>query len=152
MRATLLPNGATFAGDPLAARPRIAPLQKFLYDPDPSIVRSGLVDLYASDTGFCRLDDAEEYLTSDQFVESPGTSAFEVLTELPNNPKEIAKWFRSSEFGDVEIKCRHVPIDVDGLRRRISLSGTGRGTLVIARILGKTRAVVCQRVNRSPSI
>ena len=44
-RATVLPAGETLAADPLSEFPEQGPLAKYLYDPDPAIVRSGLVDV-----------------------------------------------------------------------------------------------------------
>ena len=145
-RATALPANETLAGHPLDALCDIGPLQKFLYDPDPSVVRSGLVNLLAEQHSLTRLDDAEEYLTSEVFCDSPFVRGFEVLEELPNNDRAIRDYFRKSDAGEVEIKCRHVPIQAETVRRKLPLGGTQKLVLVYARIQGKTRAVVCRRL------
>ncbi len=145
-RATVLPANETLAGHPLDALCDIGPLQKFLYDPDPSVVRSGLVNLLAEQRSLIRLDDAEEYLTSEEFCDSPFVRGFEVLEELPNNDRAIRDYFRKADAGEVEIKCRHVPIQAEAVRRKLPLAGTQKLVLVYARIQGKTRAVVCRRV------
>jgi hypothetical protein len=145
-RATVLPANETLSGNPLDALCEIGPLSKFLYDPDPSVVRSGLVNLLAETFSLARLDDAEEYLTSEDYCESPFVRGFEVLEELPNNDRAIRSYFRNAKVGEVEIKCRHVPIQAEAVRRKLPLQGTGRLVLVFARIGGKTRAVVCRRL------
>lgn len=146
-RATVLPEGATLAGDPLSAYSPPGPLGQFLYDPDPAIVRAGLVDTLAESTGLGRLDAAEEYLTSDELVASPFTRAFRVLAEVSNNNREIRRAVRAVGFGQVEVKCRHVRIDADGIRRKLPLEGTEPGVVVFARINGRTRVVIARRAD-----
>lgn len=148
-RATVLPAGETLAGDPLAFQAEVTPLGRYVYDPDPAVVRAALVDLLAEQTGLNRLDEAEEYLTSDRLVESPFVQAFEVLAELPNNQREIRRYFRGGGFGQVEIKCRRVPARADAVRRKLPLQGDRPAVLIFARLMGKARALVCRRLSSS---
>ena len=144
-RATALPSGQTLAGDPLESYAQTGPLDRWIYDPDPAVVRAGLVNLLAEQTGLQRLDDAEEYLTSAERIDTPFAQPFEVIAELPNNDREIRRFFRESDFGQVEIKCRHIPIHADTVRRKLPLPGRDPAVLIFARISGKSRAVVCRR-------
>ena len=145
-RATILPTAETIAGEPLDYAAEMAAPLRYVFDPDPAVVRSGLVDAVGVQLGLSRLDAAEEYLTGSELVHSGFVQPFEVLAELSNNPAEIRKYFRSAEFGQVEIKCRHIPIDADGVRRRLPLAGNQPGVLIFARVAGKSRALVCRRV------
>ena len=144
-RATILPQGATIAGDPWDYRPRIEPLKRYLFDPDPAVVRAGLVDCVGDALDLRRLDDAEEYLTGDTLVDSPFVRGFEVVADLTNNTREIRDHFRTSSFGQVEIKCRHMSIDADAIRRKLPLPGNEPGVLLFARVAGKARAIVARR-------
>jgi len=144
-RATILPQGATIAGDPWEYRPRIEPLKRYLFDPDPAVVRAGLVDCVGDQLDLRRLDDAEEYLTGDALVDSPFVRGFEVLADLNNNTREIRDYFRTSPFGQVEIKCRHMSIDADAIRRKLPLPGNEPGVLLFVRVAGKARAIVAKR-------
>ena len=146
-RATVLPEGDSLAGDPLDAYAERTPLGNYLYDPDPSIVRSGLVDLLCDREGFSRLDDTEEYLTSENYINSHFARGFEVLDELPNNARDIRRYFRNGDFRSVEIKCRHIPINAEAVRKKLPLKGTQPVVLFYARIDGKARAIVARRVN-----
>src|SRR5439155_26494413 len=58
-RATVLPSGQSLAADPLSARADVALVKAFVFDPDPSLVRSGLLDVLAERLQLARLDDAE---------------------------------------------------------------------------------------------
>lgn len=144
--ATILPGGWSLSANPEEYYPQVGPISHYLYDPDPAVVRAGLIDVLTSECGITRLDHAEEYLTSETLIESPAFSGFQVLQVLPNNIKEIRKYFRSNPIGEIEIKCRHVPVNAEQMRKKIPLTGQGRKTLLIARLQGKTKAVVAERI------
>ena len=144
-RATVLPAGESIAGHPLEVAVPVSPLRHYIYDPDPAVVRAGLVDLLADHLGLCRLDDTEEYLTADQLVRSPFVQTFETLTNLPNNERDLKAWLRKSEIGQLEIKCRHIPIQADVLRRKLPLSGSIPAVVLFARLEGKARIIGARR-------
>lgn len=144
-RATVLPEGETIAGNPMDHFAEAGPLQQYVFDPDPAVVRAGLVDAAAERLSLARLDREEEYLTGVEPIASPFVQSFELLADLPNNPAEIRNWFRTSRGGQVEIKCRHIPIDADAVRRRLPLPGADPLVLIFARVGGKARALVCRR-------
>jgi hypothetical protein len=146
MRATLLPSRWSLAGNPWEHRARIGPPAGYLYDPDPAIVRAGLVDLLAEQLGLSRLDDAEEFLTGPEPITSPAVTAYEILAELPNNDRALRNHIRAAGFGTVEIRCRHVPVDAEALRRKLPLSGTRSGVVIFARLAGKARILICRRI------
>jgi hypothetical protein len=148
-RATVLPAGETLAGNPLDFEAALNEPQRYVFDPDPAVVRAGLVDAAAERLGLSRLDREEEYLTGPACVGSPFVQAFEVLALLPNNLTEIRNWFRTSQAGQVEIKCRHIPIVAETIRRRLPLPGDEPVVLIFARTAGKSRALVCRRVTAS---
>lgn len=144
-RATALPSGESIAADPLSARAAITPPRAFVFDPDPAIVRAGLLDVLAEMRQLTRLDDAEEYLTGDQPLRSPWLQTFRVLEVIPNNDREVRAACRRADFGSVEIKCRHLPIEVERVRRKLPLEGTRAGVLIFARVLGKAQVIVAER-------
>lgn len=145
-RATALPSGESLSGHPLDTLAERSTLGTWIFDPDPSIVRAGLVDLLAETLGLRRLDDAEEYLTGDRYVSSAFVQAFEVVEALPNQEREIRHALRRSNFGPLEIKCRHIPIAAEELRRRLPRGGEQPGVLLFVREQGKARAVLARRV------
>jgi THUMP domain-like/RNA cap guanine-N2 methyltransferase len=144
-RATLLPSGLTIAGDPMQFAAPIALPEGYIYDPDPAVVRAGMVDAVATELGLMRLDDREEYLTGSQPVDSPFVQRFELIVELCNRPTDIRAYFRESPFGQLEIKARHIPIDVPAIRAKLTLPGDLPGVLIFARIAGRAKALVCRR-------
>ncbi len=154
-RATVLPSGESIAGHPLDVAVDVGPLGRYIFDPDPAIVRAGLVDLLADSLGLIRLDREEEYLTGPEPIESPFLQTFAVLTELPNNTRALKQFFRHVAFGEVEVKSRHLPIKADSVRRRLPLAGNSAGVILFARLEGKARIVVAERypiAERSPTV
>ena len=149
-RATVLPAEESIAGHPLEVLVPVAPLKQYLYDPDPAVVRAGLVDVLAHKLGLDRLDPAEEYLTSDHRVDSPFVQTFEVLANLPNNDRDLKAWLRASGIGQLEIKCRHIPIQADSLRKKLPLTGTAPGVILFARLNGKARIIGARRPDLKP--
>lgn len=145
-RATSLPSGETIAADPLSARADITPVRVYVFDPDPAIVRSGLLDVLAERLQLTRLDDAEEYLTGDQPLRSPWLQSFRVLDVVPNNDREVRAACRRFGFRSVEIKCRHLPVEIDRVRRKLPLEGSRPGVLIFARVLGKAQVILGERV------
>lgn len=144
-RATVLPAGQTVIGHPLENLASRSGLKTYLYDPDPAVVRAGLVERIAEDLGLSRLDEAEEYLTGDTLVDSPFVSPFRVVAELPKRPRDLRDWFRKSDFGQLEIKCRHVPVRAEELRSQLPLPGNQPGVLFVARVAGKTTMIAAER-------
>ncbi len=144
-------DSATLTGDPWSARGPVVPLGRYLLDPDPAVVRAGLVDVCSETLSIGRLDPEEEYLTSDELPPAPFVTPFEVVADLSNNDREIRSYFRESQIGQVEIKCRHVPVDVEAFRKKLPLPGREAAVLLFARVSGRTRAIVARRVPRAAS-
>ena len=150
-RATSLPSGESLEGHPLASPFRMDTLGDYLFDPDPAVVRSGLVDRLAEQFGAWRLDDREEYLSGNSLAETTLAQAFRVVEVTANKLRPIREAARSLGFGPVEIKCRHVPVDADMMRRKLKLDGDRPGVVIVAKLNGRTRAVLAHRVAGLPS-
>lgn len=157
MRATVLrgDQSATLAGDPLDAIAEVADLGDVLIDPDPAVVRAGLVDLLCERAGLSRLDPAEEYLTGPADTPNPPSerfgACFRVIDRCGNNPKQIRRLLDAHDVGRLEVKTRHVQADANALQRKYQRQpseafGGHPLTLFLARLRGKTTAVLTQRV------
>jgi len=138
----------TLTGDPWSARGPVTALGRYLLDPDPAVVRAGLVDVCSETLSLGRLDPEEEYLTAETLPDSTFVTPFEVVADLSNNDREIRAYFRESQIGQVEIKCRHIPVDVEAFRKKLPLPGREAAVLLFARVAGRTRAIVARRVPR----
>ena len=75
---------------------------------------------------------------------------FRVEQVTNNRVRAIRDAARAAGFGPVEIKCRHVRVDAERLRRKLRLDGDRPGVILVARIDGRTRAVIAQRPKTVP--
>lgn len=146
-RATVLPTGETICGDPLDAWANVAnePAQ-YLFDPDPAVVRSGLIDGVCERLELERLDPEEEYLTADRLPESSFVTAFEVEAVLPNNQKQLRKYLRQSPGKYYEVKCRRIPMDAIAVTRKLPTGDGPVRVVFFLRVQGKTRVVIAKRM------
>lgn len=145
-RATLLPTGETVAANPLSAWAQQADsLSDFLLDPDPALVRSGLIDVVAERHNLQRLDPEEEYLTADRVPQTDFVSAFAVRAVLGANPRELRSYLREHPAREYEILCRRIPTDADAVRKQLPTGDGPPLAIIFCRISGRARTVVATR-------
>jgi hypothetical protein len=143
-RATLLPGGATLttAGETLPAIP-LAPPVRYLYEPDPAIIRAHLVELLADQIGAAKLDDDIAYLTADHVTMTPFARAYRVVEALPFALKRLVARLRALDAGIVTVKKRGSPLDTDALARRLRGTGPRPLTVVLTQVRGRPYAIIC---------
>lgn len=121
-------------------------LDRYLYEPDPAMIRSGLMGNLANELGLRTFSSGIAYLSSATEVNSPWLKGFEVIAALPLDEKKIASWCREHEIGVLEIKKRGVDITPEQLRPKLRLKGTGTATLVLTKVGGARQALFCQPI------
>lgn len=145
-RATLLPSGATLVGaGPISPGP-IAPPSRFLYEPDPAILRAGLVDLLAEQLGAAQLDPDIAYLTADNLTTTPFARAYRVEETLPFSLKRLTSRLRERDAGEVTVKKRGSPLDTERLARQLRGRGTRSLIVVLTHVQGRPYALICTPV------
>jgi SAM-dependent methyltransferase len=115
----------------------------FLYEPDPAIIRAGLVRELAGALGAAQLDEQIAYLTAPTLVASPFARAWPVLDWLPFNLKGLRTRLRLLEAGAVTVKKRGSPLDSDQLARQLSRPGGRPLVVVLTRSSGNPVALIC---------
>jgi hypothetical protein len=146
-RATVLPAGESLSEDPLSAWTNTTPTPgAYLFDPDPAIVRSGLLDVMAERNNLMRLDAEEEYLTSDQIPSTAFVTAFRIEAVLSNSVKELKHYLRKSPSQHYEVKCRRISIEADVVRRQLPTGSEPPRVIIFAKVAGRGAIVVAHRV------
>lgn len=145
-RASVLPAGATLSVAGPVEPVAVSEPREWIFDPDPAVVRAGLVDELASLRGLSRLDEVEEYLTGEEPIDSPFAQGLRIESVHAFDLKALRRTIRQRGIGTLEIKARHVRVDVDMLRRQLRPRGEIRRTLLIARCAGRPRAIIAERV------
>lgn len=146
-RATVLPAGESIHGHPLSVWLPVADcVGDYLYDPDPAVVRSGLLDPVADRFGLSRLDADEEYLTGARIVQTAFVRCFRVDAVLSGNEKELKRYLRQHPGCRYEIKCRRIPVNTSALQRRLKTGDGPVRVVIFARVQGRTQIILAQRV------
>jgi hypothetical protein len=144
-RATLASDGGflelTADADPGPAP--VGPVAGWLHEPDPAVIRSGLVALVAGRFGATLVDPTIAYLTSGAAAGSPWVRSYRVDEVLPFNLKRLRALLRSRGVGRVTVKKRGSAIEPETLARRLRGPGPGVATVVVTRVAGAPTALVC---------
>lgn len=120
---------------------------RFIYSVDPAVERARLMGRLADDVGGSVLaHPGAGLLTSDESIESPWITGFEVIEELPWSVKRARAVLRALGAGIVEVKTRGRVIEPDDVQR--SLRGKGDRPLVVfvQRLGDRLACIVCERV------
>lgn len=130
--------------------PPLGPVAGWLVEPDPAVIRAGLVSVLAARVDGHLLDPRIAYIATGS-PPHPGAlgDVFAVLDQVPFGRKPLRAWLRSRSYGDVIIKKRGVNIVPEELRAALRLGGDGpTATLVLTRTDTGPLALL---VERSPS-
>jgi SAM-dependent methyltransferase len=144
-RATLVRDGAVheLTADEDPGHAPVGPVQGWLHEPDPALIRSGLMSLVAADLDATLVDPTIAYLTSDAATGSPWVSSYRVTDALPFNLKKLKAHLRSRGIGRVVVKKRGSPIEPEALARQLRGPGSGSAVVVVTRVAGAPTVLVC---------
>ncbi|PSL03277.1 hypothetical protein CLV30_108189 [Haloactinopolyspora alba] len=145
-RATLLPGGDTLtdADDPGPAEPR--PPGRYLYEPDPSVIRAGLVTAVAGLVDGWQLDRTIAYVSADRPAPTPFARGYEITDTLPYDVKVLRRYVREHGIGVVTVKKRGVDVVPEKLRAAVRPRGDGVVTFVVTRVAGRAGVLVARPV------
>jgi hypothetical protein len=124
----------------------VSELGGFLYEPDPSLIRSGLMGNLANQLGLWSISPGIAYLSGNELMSSPWLKAYEVLEVLPLDEKRLAAWCRANDIGVVEIKKRGVDITPEALRPKLKLKGAGAVTMVLTKVGDARKTLICRPI------
>lgn len=140
-RATLLPGPhSLIAGDP--ATTTLSPPLRYLYEPDPAILRAGLVTTLAAQLHAHQLDPDIAYLTSDALTETPFARAYTVEDAFPFQLKRLRSYLRARNVGQVTVKKRGSPLEPEALIRQLRLSGPEQRLVFLTHVSGKPYVLI----------
>ncbi len=145
-RATAVRDGVAheLTADADPGRAPTGPVRGWLHEPDPAVIRSGLVSLVAADLGATLVDPTIAYLTSDApATGSPWVTSHRVDEVLPFNLKKLKALLRARGVGRVTVKKRGSAIEPEELARQLRGPGEASAVVVVTRVAGRPTALVC---------
>jgi hypothetical protein len=142
-RATLLPEGYSLT-DEVVGEIAVSEPAGYLYEPDGAVIRAHLVEQLAHQLQASKIDPVIAYLTSDGRRETPFARCYRIDDWLPFQLKELRRYLRQRNIGQVVIKKRGSPIDPDMLRRRLRLAGSEQCVVFLTQVKGEPMVLVGQ--------
>ena len=149
-RATVLPGPYQL----VAHLPRRVPLPparisnpgSFLYEPDPAVIRSGLVTTLADMLDASQVDPEIAYLTSGTNSPTPFARVWRIEDWFPFQLKRLRTYLRQHHIGHVTVKKRGSPIEPDFLIHQLRLKGDQECILVLTHLRGEPIVIICKGV------
>ena len=161
-RATVLPGRHTLTAPPDFIIPNKVPFSEkarqhefplsdpgaFLYEPDPSVLRAGLVQVLGEQLGAAQLDPDIAYLTSDRLIDTPFARAWAVESWLPFGIKRLRAVLRQRGVGQVMVKKRGSPIQPEALIHALHLKAIAKPgqierVLFLTHLRGQPIVIIC---------
>lgn len=145
-RATLLPGGHSLAGDPdeTAGQPRlpVRDPRAYIYEPDPAVLRAGLVQQLGSQMDAAQMDADIAYLTAETNQPTPFARVWAVEDWMPFNLKKLRACLRERGVGRLTVKKRGSPIEPADLIHDLRLEGDAERVLFLTHLKGEPVVVI----------
>ena len=125
----------------------LAQLGKYVYEPDNSLIRSGLIADFAETEGLTLIAPEIAYLSSDTRIHSPWLKGYEVIDDLVFDRKKLKAYVRENDIGILQIKKRGSDISPEALRKQLAPKGAGAATLIVTRVGDAHRVLVTQPIS-----
>ncbi|MEU7956752.1 THUMP-like domain-containing protein [Micromonospora humida] len=120
----------------------VGPVRRYLYDPDPAVVRAHLVAELADTLDATLADPSIAYLYADAPRPTPFGRCLEIVDVLPFSLKRLRALLRERRVGRVEILKRGSALSPEQLRRDLRLAGENPASLVLTRVAGAPTVLV----------
>lgn len=138
-------ESATLTENPTGCAAALAPPDHVLYEPDPAVIRAGLVAELAAQIGAAQIDPDIAYLTAPTVITTPFARSWRVLEWLPFSLKRLRARLRALDAGTVTVKKRGSPLDPNTLARQLSGTGTRALVVVLTHVAGRPAALICEK-------
>ncbi|MGC4809653.1 THUMP-like domain-containing protein [Micromonospora sp. DT228] len=125
----------------------VGPPRRYLYDPDPAVIRAHLVAELAAELDATLGDPSIAYLYADLPTRTPYARCLEITDVLPFSLKRLRALLRERRVGRVEILKRGSALTPEQLRRDLRLSGDAAASLVLTRVAGAPTVLIGRPVD-----
>jgi hypothetical protein len=148
-RATRLPDNASWTDrDGPTGPSAVGPLLDWIFDPDPALIRAGLLDGFVTAHALRRVAPGINLLTGSGPVHSPFLTPFIVLSVHSLDMKILKREVGARGLGPLEIKPRGVDLRPEVVRERLRPMGDRPGTLFLIGGQSPGLAVLATRVSQ----
>lgn len=133
-------------GDPSKGCEIGPPSGRFLYEPDPAVIRAHLVGTLAAELDAWQFEPSIAYLLSDGLQPTAFARAFEIEESLPYSRKAVQDALRRRRIGRLVVKKRGFPQEPEVVLRDLKLAGDRDAVLILSRCGKRHWAFIAARV------
>jgi hypothetical protein len=144
-RATVLPSGESLAADAPAPPLLVTAPRRFLYDPDPTVTRAGLVTNLGEQLAATMIDPTIAFLTNDARTPTPFATGYEIEEAMPFHARRLGEALRGRGVGRVTVVKRGSAVVGEDLVRKWKLTGSGHRCVILTRAGGEPFAIIASR-------
>jgi len=148
-RATILPQEWTLTGE-APGEERIADPGVYLYEPNPAVLRAGLVQQLACVLNGSRIEPTLGLLTSDRLVETDAARVYRILDVLPFGLKRLRRELRERGVGRIILKKRGSAVDTADFEKQLNLRGEGFCTVMLTRTRRGKVSMLLEEIDGKP--
>jgi hypothetical protein len=146
-KACVLPGPHIMSDDGPRIDPgrEISEPRSYFYEPDPAVIRAGLVQNLMTALNAAQIDPEIAYLSGDQRKETPFARVWEVEAWFPFQLKRLRAYLRERQVGLVTVKKRGSPIQPEELIHSLRLpkDGPEERVVFLSQMKGRPIVVVC---------
>lgn len=148
-RATILPGLDTMESDLpeselLSKKLPLSVPRRYLYEPDPAVMRAGLVYQLGERLTAFQLDPDIAYLTADTLRSTPFARVWQVMDWFPFGLKRLRAYLRDKQVGRVTVKKRGSPLRLESFIRDLHLKGDNECFIFLTQCRGKPIVVISE--------
>ena len=115
----------------------------YLYEPDPAVIRAGLVQDLGVRLDAFQVDKDIAYLTGDLAVQTSFARLWPVEAWFPFGLKRLRTELRVRDVGSITVKKRGSPLEPSDLIRRLRLKGEQSRVIFLTHFQGKPICIIC---------
>ncbi|MFN8530085.1 MAG: methyltransferase domain-containing protein [Anaerolineae bacterium] len=126
---------------------RLSEPDAWLIEPDPALIRAGLVTDAAQAWGGAQLDDTIAYITAAAPPETPWARSWRILDWMPFSIKRLRDHLREQGVSTITVKKRGTVVTPEVLMAQLKLKpnfGSESRTIVLTRCKGEQIALICE--------
>ncbi|MBI9032014.1 methyltransferase [bacterium] len=125
---------------------QVSSIKKFVYDPDPAIIRSGLVQDLAYEVEASLINKHLSILTSDSKINSEFLKGYEVIEYFHYSVKTLKKYLKENQIGKLVVKVRGFPERPNQVISKFKLSGPNTSLIYLIRMDKEFICLVLTRI------
>jgi hypothetical protein len=117
----------------------------YLFEPDPAVLRAGLVQTLGAQLDAAQMDPDIAYLTADHLQHTPFARVWQVEAWLPFNLKRLRRFLQERKVGRVTVKKRGSPLQPQELIRSLRLKGEfeKERLIFLTHLRGRPIVIIC---------